>query len=234
MTFDRWRRRTEWPLAAAAVVFLGIYAWQVIGDVTGPSRLVGDWILDVLWILFIIDYVVSLLLARSWQWFWAHLVDLLVVVLPILRPLRLLRLVTLLRPLQRTVGAALRGRIVIYAIGSVALLVFVGALAVLDAERGQPAAVIHTFADALWWAVVTITTVGYGDLVPVTSTGRFIAVGLMLSGITLIGVVTGTLASWIVSRVAQEDETNQAVTRRQMEALELKMDQLLNQRSNDS
>ncbi|MGZ0712641.1 potassium channel family protein (plasmid) [Coraliomargarita sp. W4R53] len=60
---------------------------------------------------------------------------------------------------------------------------------------------------SLWWAFVTITTVGYGDYYPATTTGRLIAVGLMIGGIALIGVVTATLASWIVERVSDQNET---------------------------
>ncbi|WP_237358201.1 potassium channel family protein [Rathayibacter tritici] len=61
-------------------------------------------------------------------------------------------------------------------------------LAVLDAERDTPGALITTFDQALWWAFVTITTVGYGDLYPVTGTGRFIAAGIMLGGIAMSAI----------------------------------------------
>jgi voltage-gated potassium channel len=69
------------------------------------------------------------------------------------------------------------------------LVLFVAALAVLQAERGHPGGNIESFGDALWWAVTTVTTVGYGDRFPVTTTGRFVAGGLMLAGIALLGVV---------------------------------------------
>ena len=67
-----------------------------------------------------------------------------------------------------------------------------------------PNATITDFGKALWWSFVTVTTVGYGDLSPVTWQGKCIAVGLMITGIALIGVVTATLASWIVDRVDSE------------------------------
>jgi voltage-gated potassium channel len=85
--------------------------------------------------------------------------------------------------------------------------VFVGALAVLDAEQSVPDAKILTFGDALWWAVTTITTVGYGDLYPVTAVGRAVAVALMLSGIAVLGVVTASIATWLVQRVSDTTET---------------------------
>jgi voltage-gated potassium channel len=89
----------------------------------------------------------------------------------------------------------------------------------LDAERYEPGSKITTFGDAVWWSITTITTVGYGDLSPVTGTGRVIAVVLMIGGISLVGVVTATLASWIVQRVAEEDTAMQAATAAQIDAL---------------
>ncbi|MGF2075583.1 hypothetical protein, partial [Enterococcus casseliflavus] len=85
--------------------------------------------------------------AARWRWFYTHLFDLAIVVLPMLRPLRILRLVTLLAVLQRTAGRALRGRISIYAGGAATLLVFVAALAVLDAEQDAPGSTITTFGE---------------------------------------------------------------------------------------
>jgi voltage-gated potassium channel len=64
-----------------------------------------------------------------------------------------------------------------------------------------------------------MTTVGYGDFSPVTSPGRLIAGGLMLGGVALLGVVTATLASWIVERVAQHEEDTQIATRGEIRAL---------------
>jgi voltage-gated potassium channel len=229
MTQDRWRRLTEWPLIIASIIFLVAYAWQVIGDLTGPANVVAEAILWVTWTTFVVDYIANLVLierSRRWRWFYTHLFDLAIVILPMLRPLRILRLVTLLAVLQRTAGNALRGRISIYAAGAASLLVFVASLAVLDAERTAPGSSITTFGDAVWWAFVTITTVGYGDVIPVTALGRLIAVGLMIGGIALLGVVTATLASWIVERVEEHDEDRDAAQVRHIRSLEAKVDRL--------
>jgi voltage-gated potassium channel len=77
-------------------------------------------------------------------------------------------------------------------------LLFLGAWVVLLCERHANGANIHNYPDALWWAVVTVTTVGYGDRFPVTGGGRTVAVILMLVGIGLIGVLTATVASFFV------------------------------------
>jgi voltage-gated potassium channel len=124
----------------------------------------------------------------------------------------LLRLVVLVEVLQRAVGDAFRGRIVIYTVSGVLLLVYTSSLAVFDKERYQPGATINSFGKALWWSITTVTTVGYGDVYPVTNTGRFIAVLLMVGGIGLVGVVTASLASWIIQRVSEEETATQAAT----------------------
>ncbi|TFD46897.1 two pore domain potassium channel family protein [Cryobacterium frigoriphilum] len=220
MTQTRWQRLSEWPLTATAVIFLVAYTWEVIGNLSGLSELVAEIVIGVTWAIFALDYLINLVLApRRWQWFYTHILDLLIVVLPLLRPLRLLRLVTLLAVLQRTAGAAFRGRVVTYVAGAAALLVFVAAVAVLDSERSNADSTITNFGDALWWAFVTVTTVGYGDFAPVTAQGRLIAGGLMLGGVALLGVVTATLASWIVERVARQEEDEQAATRGEIRAL---------------
>lgn len=202
---SRWERATEWPLTATAVLFLAVYAWEILDDLDGHARTVAESVLNAIWLVFVVDYVVRLVLAPDRpRWFFRHLLDLAAVALPMLRPLRLLRLASLIGVLQRHAGTALRGRITVYVIGSVLLFGFIGALAVLDAERDAPGATIVSFGDAVWWSLVTVTTVGYGDIAPITQTGRTIAVALMVGGVALVGIVSATLASWIVSAVADE------------------------------
>jgi len=110
--------------------------------------------------------------------------------------------------------------------GAASLILFVASLAVLDAERGREGADIGSFGDALWWALTTVTTVGYGDRFPVTGTGRAVAAGLMLSGIALIGVVTATFASWLIEKVQEVEDAAQTATRRDIEALAEEVAQL--------
>jgi len=210
MTQQRYRDLAEWPLMGTAIVFLAAYAWQVIGRMEGRG---AEWLEATMWVtwgIFALDYAANLWLAEDRRrWFVRNLHELLIVALPFFRPLRLLRLVTLLSVLHRTVGETLRGRVVTYVAASAALLVFVGALAVLDVEQSAPDAKILTFGDAVWWAVATITTVGYGDMYPVTALGRTVAAALMMSGIAVLGVVTASIASWLVQRV--EESTGAAV-----------------------
>lgn len=225
----RWEQAAEWPLAATAGVFLLAYAWPILDPGLGQGwATAARSVTWAAWAIFAADYLIRLWLSGSrWRFVRSHPLDLLVVVLPVLRPLRLLRLVALLSVLNRYAGGdSLRGRVVLYLIGATSLLLFIASLAVLDAERGQPSANINSYPDALWWAATTVTTVGYGDRFPVTATGRFVASGLMLGGIALLGTVTATLASYLVQRVQQEEEQSQAATRRDVLALTAEVEAL--------
>jgi voltage-gated potassium channel len=214
MTQQEWNTRLEWPLAGASVLFLIAYAWSVIGDVHGPADTILQTVMWLVWVLFVADYAVNLALAKPrWRWFYGHTLDLLIVVLPFLRPLRLIRLLALFGVLHRAVGRAFRGKVTIYVIVSASLIIFVAAVAVLDSEQNQPGAHIRSFGDALWWAFTTISTVGYGDFTPITPVGRLVAVGLMISGVALLGAVTATLASWFVERVQDTEVKAQQLTR---------------------
>ena len=73
-------------------------------------------------------------------------------------------------------------------------------------HEAQPKVFASVF-DGLWWAVTTVTTVGYGDKFPTTSMGRVLAVGLMLVGISLMGVITASVAAWFV-KMSQDNEDN--------------------------
>ncbi len=179
------------------------------------------WAIDwSIWGMFILDYLARLYLTPTrWRWFTHHLLDLAIVTLPMLRPLRLVRLLILIELMQRAVGNAFRGRIVVYAVSGVLLLIYTASLAVFDEERYLPGTKINSFGIAIWWSITTVTTVGYGDVYPITNAGRVIAVLLMIGGIGLVGVVTAALASWIIERVAEEETVLQAATVRHIEEL---------------
>ena len=87
------------------------------------------------------------------------------------------------------------------------MIVGLGAMGILAVERGHNNSIL-TIGDALWWAVVTTTTVGYGDVSPVTGEGRLIAVGLMIVGIGFLGVFTATITSFFLEPSRNADDTN--------------------------
>lgn len=227
----QWRRRTAWPLVAAAVAFLIAYAVPILHRAASPlERHICTGVLVATWVAFGVDYAGRLYLdtARRRHVSW-YLLDLLILVVPIFRIfsfLRVLRLLMLFRVINRKAAVALQGRVAAYVGGTAALVIFCAALAEMDAERHSHApggANIQSFGDSVWWAVTTVTTVGYGDKYPTTVQGRLVAVGLMFSGIALIGLVTASFASWLIARVRQDEADTRAATAEDLHSLRLEI-----------
>lgn len=190
------------PLGLLALAFLVAYAWPVL-DTSLDANLqtmltLVSW---TVWTAFGIDYGIRIVLADDrLEYVLDHWYDAALIALPLLRPLRLLRLVALWRILDRSASNSLSGRTLVYVAGAAVAAVGLGALAVLDAERGAPGANISTFGDAIWWAATTVTTVGYGDFFPVTTQGRYVAAVLMIIGIGMVGAVTAAVATTLLTR----------------------------------
>lgn len=221
MTEERWFQLTYWPLLVASLLFIVAYSWQVIADLQGTAEIIARGFIYATWVVFFVDYVVRLWLSSPrGKWFRHHIFDLLVVILPALKPLRLLQAFTRMSSRRTSAGTVLRSRISVYGAGAALILIWVAALAILDAERRVPGANIENFGDAMWWAFVTITTVGYGDFYPVTTSGRIVAVALMAGGVAVVGVVTATLASWVLEKAASRtSDDDEPATRAQVREL---------------
>lgn len=204
---ERWEKRTEIPLLLLAVSFLVAYAWPVIDPRLDPgARSVSTAVSWTVWAAFAVDFAIRLSLAeRRGEYAVRHWYDVALIVLPMLRPLRLLRLLALARVLNRSAAGSLVGRVTTYVVGVAVMACGLGAIAILDVEQEAKGANITTFGDALWWAATTTTTVGYGDRFPVTTQGRFIAVALMLVGIATVGAITAAVAAWMVRQVALDE-----------------------------
>ncbi|MEV7418295.1 potassium channel family protein [Streptomyces sp. NPDC089919] len=210
----RWERLTQVPLLVFAIAFGVAYAVPIVFPDAGPavheSCLLVEW---VVWGAFAADYLVRLTLAADRRHFVrTHWLDLCAVLLPMLQPLRLLRLVATLLLVGRRARMAPQVRLTTYVAGAVVGLLMFGSLAVLSVERDAPDGNIKNLGDAVWWSFTTMTTVGYGDHSPTTGLGRVLAVGLMLSGIALLGVVTANIAAWFIARFERDDQEERRQT----------------------
>jgi voltage-gated potassium channel len=205
----------ELPLTVLALVWLPVLIAPLVAQLPKGLADLFNAMDYFVWAAFVFDYLVRLYLVPSRLHFVKHhVVDLAVIVLPMLRPLRALRLLRLLNVARAGLvfaNAALRLRSIITHRGlHVVLLaamgiVFLCAALELAFEQNQVGSTIQNYGDALWWAIVTATTVGYGDKYPSTAGGRGVAVVLMLVGIGLIGVITASVASYFVEEKATED-----------------------------
>lgn len=201
---DRFERATELPLLVLALAMLPLLILPLLVDL--PDRvddafIAADWFI---WAAFALDYGIRLgLTERRLTFMRREWADLLIIVLPFLRPLRVVRSARALRLLRLArLGAFLSRsgygvrRLLVrhqlhYSLLVTVLVVLACAIAVLAVEDGSESS-IDSFGDALWWAITTVTTVGYGDTFPVTPAGRGIAAVLMVTGIALFGVLTAT------------------------------------------
>lgn len=208
LRLTEWERRTEGPLFVAALVFLAGYAVRVLAPHDSePWRDIALALVYTTWFLFAVDYGVRLRLSGLGRRFVrTHWLDTVVLVLPLLRPLRVVQIYTAVQKRRDEPRLSLYARVIAYAGLTTVLLGFSASLAVYHLEHTAPDASIRTFGDAVWWACATLTTVGYGDAVPVTFGGRVVAAGLMACGLALLGAVTGSFSSWLLQVFAREDE----------------------------
>ncbi len=217
-------------MAVLTLLWLPVLIVPLVVAIHGGVAASFDAVDYFIWALFAVEYMVKLYLvpARG-RFVRTHLLDLLVVAVPVFRPLRAARLVRLLR-LTR-VGAVLfnglgRVRAILthkglhFVLLSAVLVVFAGAAVELGFESHAKGSNIHGYADALWWAIVTVTTVGYGDRYPTTAGGRGVAVVLMLVGIGLIGVLTATVASFFIQEQQTDKEERLAVVEAKLDRIE--------------
>ncbi|MFI7385749.1 potassium channel family protein [Streptomyces sp. NPDC049813] len=205
----RWERRTGAGLAAVSLLFLASYALRVLGE--GLPGALRDLCLAVTlaaWAVFLVDYVVRLRLSgqRLPRFLRTHWLDTVVLLLPLLRPVRIVQAYQRVQRRRDGPRLALHARVITYAGVAVTLLGFAGSLALYQQEHGAPGADIVTYGDALWFTCTTLSTVGYGDLAPVTPLGRLVAVGVMVCGLALLGAVTGTFSSWLLQAFARDGE----------------------------
>jgi voltage-gated potassium channel len=221
-------RQLEWPMAFLALLVIPVLVME--DRATTPELRQGAVVINwIIWLAFVGEFGVRWAADRTAAYPRRAWFDLLLIVVtpPFIVPnlmqgMRSLRIIRLLR-LLRAFGVAAMGLklaqrhfgqkrfhyVLLVACGTVVL----GAVAVFVLEADENKSIRH-FGDALWWAITTVTTVGYGDIFPVTPEGRLVAVVLMLTGIGVIGVFTATVASLLVEeRQTQNPETTEILAR---------------------
>jgi voltage-gated potassium channel len=200
-TYRRWVRATTPWLTGLALLSLVNF---VLASVLGSSQVFLFVIDYTAWAAFAVDCAVRLYLVSDRRRFVrTHPLDLLAVALPAIRSLRLLGI------FGRITVVAQRGRaerLLISTTLVVLTVVLARAAAVLDVERRAAGSNIHSYADGLWWAISTVTTVGYGDRVPVTPEGRLIGGALMVVGVGTMGTITAALAYRFVTNPDPSDQ----------------------------
>ncbi len=192
------------PFIAFGALFIVSYSVYVLADLPPVVVVLFFTELILIWVVFAGDYVVRLVLTprgQRWEFVRGNVVDLLSVVLPLFRGFRVINLLREVPYFRVRTGTAVRVEITAYALAYAVFFVYFIALATLDAERHAPGATITSFGDAIWWAIVTLATVGYGDVYPVTAVGRIYAVMLMVGGVAIVGTASALVISYITERI---------------------------------
>lgn len=215
---ERIERLTELPLLLLAFVMIPVLLGPILWDLSARDAALFRALDVFIWATFAADYAIKLMVAPNrWGYLKSHWLEALVVLVPFIRPLRIARIFLFgSRALLGTRRLLNVDFLLVYALG----MVVIAATVVTTAERGQDT--IETFPDALWWSIVTVTTVGYGDMTPATPTGRAMAAFLMLTGIGLFGGLTANLASAMVRSENDVDE-NVKTLMREVRALRLQV-----------
>ena len=197
-------------LTVLALAFLFAYSYPAfVVDIDQSVQSVLNLIQVVSWLAFALDLLFGLYKSGNKSRFLKqHPVELLAVLLPFLRPLRLLRFISFGTLVFEKVNLGKSIAISFKVISTALFLTYLAGIEITLAERGEPGATIQNVGDGLWWAITTLTTVGYGDIYPTTTEGRFIAVGLMVSGICVLGVISATVAAWFVKMTQNDSEIN--------------------------
>jgi voltage-gated potassium channel len=192
----------------------------------------------VVCVLFFVDFVVCFVRAPNRArymatWGWLDLISS-IPALDVFRWGRAARMVRILRVLRALRASRIIAQIILErraesvflatCLGALVLVV-VASISILAFEIG-PDSNIRTAEDALWWAFATITTVGYGDKVPVTSEGRVLAVMLMTAGVGLFGTFSALLAAWFLAPSMAADDLGDAMLREEVAALRASVEQL--------
>ena len=205
----RWERAADVPLLVLALASIPLVVLEDLAHGTVVlAAVIANW---VIWGLFAVDLAVRVWFARGHRrqylisrWYDVGIV--VVSVLPYFRPLRILRSARALRVLRAArvtvyassiwhAGLRLWGGLVgRSAIVLMPAIIAAGSAGVWVVEKDSNGQIDH-YGDAAWWAITTVTTVGYGDIAPVTTEGRLIAAVLMVTGIAAFGVVTANVAA---------------------------------------
>ena len=222
----------DWLVFATALGSLLIVLIETFLLITGPAHEFFRWLDNAACGVFFVDVMIRWRRvgwsAEFWRWGWLDLLaaipfDAAFRTLQIIRVYRILRVARVMYKLQElTTGTSLNERLLALPGMAFVMIVFSTAL-IVQAERNVPGATIRSGGDALWWALTTVTTVGYGDTYPVTTEGRIIAAGLMLVGIALFGSISAIVTSKLILPKETKDHEE---LRREVRALHAEIREL--------
>jgi len=193
-------------LTTLALCFLVAFSYPAFNEDISPSiKTLIEAVQWICWLAFAVDLVYGIWTADNKKnYLKRHPLEIASVLLPFLRPLRLMRVICFGGLAIQKVAVGRQIAITFKVVLTSIFIAYISAVQITITERAVEGSNIKNFGDGLWWAITTVTTVGYGDRYPTTTEGRFLAVLLMLMGISLVGVITASVAAWFVKLSADE------------------------------
>ncbi|MFV9507082.1 MAG: potassium channel family protein [Oscillochloridaceae bacterium umkhey_bin13] len=214
--YERFERAIEIPMLILSLVFLMLVLAQEMTTLDAVTSQTIEVMLGIIWGSFAAELALKLYLAPDRKAFLiSHWADVLIVALPFLRVVRLLRVIPVSMRAWRQLRRIFRSN-TLSMVGLTSLITLIMSSVLVYLAEVPTDSPIENYGDALWWATATITTVGYGDMYPVTALGRGVAVFLMLTGIALFGLLTANVAAFFVEedkQTHQEADLNQVLER---------------------
>ena len=195
-------------LTFLALAFLVAFSYPAFVDpISTSTQSLLNIVQWITWIAFAGDLIYGLTEAPSKKGYLKkHPLEVAAVLLPFLRPLRLMRVISFGGLAIQKVAIGRQFAITIKVFIASIFVAYISAVQITISERDLVGSNIKNFGDGLWWAITTVTTVGYGDRYPTTTEGRLLAVLLMFVGISLVGVITASVAAWFVKMSANDAE----------------------------
>ena len=195
-------------LTFLALAFLVAFSYPAFVDpISTSTQSLLNIVQWITWVAFAGDLIYGLTKAPSKKGYLKkHPLEVAAVLLPFLRPLRLMRVISFGGLAIQKVAIGRQFAITIKVFIASIFVAYISAVQITISERDLVGSNIKNFGDGLWWAITTVTTVGYGDRYPTTTEGRFLAVLLMFVGISLVGVITASVAAWFVKMSSSESD----------------------------
>ena len=193
-------------LTVLALAFLIAFSYPAFVDpIPTSTQTLLNIVQWVSWIAFAIDLIYGLSKSENKvKYLKKHPLEIAAVLFPFLRPLRLMRVISFGGLAIQKIAIGRQFAITIKVLIASIFIAYISAVQITISERAVEGSNIKNFGDGLWWAITTVTTVGYGDRYPTTTEGKLLAVALMFMGISLVGVITASVAAWFV-KMGQED-----------------------------
>jgi len=228
----RWAARFEWPMLLVVLLILMQWMLENAGMISATTSRVADWLI---WLAFVVETSVLTALVRDKRTYllnnWINLTIIVIGFPPlwgdtplagILRGLRALLMFGLLLRLSRTWRQVLMQHHLGNSLIIMFVVVVVSGVVIAYIDPG-----VKTPWEGIWWALATVTTVGYGDVVPISEKGRIVGVVLLLLSVVLLSLVTANISAFLVSRGAVKGESEVHERLRRMEARLERIERLL-------